>query len=155
MINPTLLLIAFGALLACVVITVVFSVVSRRKETPNKLTGVVSLTARTAPHGIIGDFVDITIESAEYGSDEYTRPALDGLVAILRDERTLRPDGAKSFGINSRMLIGDEKFLPGVYKHLKVTFSAKLHEGKELTFRPGDRVIIKQASPGCVPESST
>jgi hypothetical protein len=121
----------------------VLAVIMARGGGSRVSTGSISMSGATA-RGVLGDFVDIRLESADYGSDQYTRSAMDGLTRLIRDQNSVMPDGAISFGINSKMLIGDESFLPGVYKHLKVTFSAKLHESKELTFRPGDRVIKPQ-----------
>lgn len=97
-------------------------------------------------HGIIGDLVDITIEDAQYGDDPYYKPALKGLLVALASKDSLRPDGAVSVGVNTIALIGEKEYLPGVYKHVKITFSAKLHESKALTIRPGYRLRLPARS---------
>jgi hypothetical protein len=88
--------------------------------------------------GILGDFVDITFESARYGSDVMSVDAMDGLLSMLRNKNFRTPDGAISAGIGNHLVERDPHF--GVYKYLLFTVSAKVHEGKTLTVNPGDRL---------------
>jgi hypothetical protein len=92
--------------------------------------------------GILGDFVDITFESARYGSDVMSVDAMDGLLSMLSNKNSRTPDGAISTGIGNHLVEKDPHF--GVYKYLLFTVSAKLHEGKTLTVNPGDRLARRR-----------
>lgn len=92
------------------------------------------------PQGVMGDFADVTIQNADYGSDEIRLDALAGLHAMLSDNKYRLPDGATCLPVQSLPLVGRDPH-EGIYKYLRVTFSVKLHEAKALTIRPASRFV--------------
>lgn len=92
--------ILFYVLVLIVVGSVLHLIAAIRKRDRSSADGVGASPDTLMPsHGIIGDFVDVTIEKADYGSGQYRKPALVGLPALLASSESLRPDGAISIGV--------------------------------------------------------
>jgi hypothetical protein len=117
----------------------------KKLQTTSETTSTVDLASG---NGILGDFTDITILDADYGSDQFRKPALEGLRAMFLSDNSRMPDGSRSIGVQTKPLVGTEPH-KDVYKYLKVSFSVKLHEGKSLVIRPGERLL--GASKGSLP----
>lgn len=96
--------------------------------------------ASVAPSGILADLEDIQFEGADYGSEQIRKPALHGLLGMLADSSKVLPDGAVCITVQSGLVGGDPH--EGPYKYMRFSLSGKVHEGKTLTIRPGDRLLV-------------
>jgi hypothetical protein len=107
--------------------------------------------AHAAEHGVLGDFVNIRLEKARYGSDLFNADAMPGLSDALTDSNNYTADGAVSVGMGDS-LVGRDMHRD-VQKSLRFTFSAELHGGKPLTIRPRDRML--PLAPASAPSGNT